>query len=141
MADPPVPAMQEIERLQQIRRERLQRILDDRFPGRGGQALLATALNRQTGYVSRCLSGGKLIGEVFARHIEQSLHLSRYWLDGPLPGASVDSPHHAALLERFDALTPSQQSEFLEALERLRRRNEEIIQHLQRKDRAQTEGT
>jgi hypothetical protein len=125
-----------MEDLRRIRRERLRRILDEQFPGRGGQALLAQVLDRQTGYVSRCLNGEKPIGEVFARHVEQSLHLPRYWLDGERSEGRPVSPRHAALLERFDALTPNQQIEFLDLLERVRRRNEEIYQHLQRKPQA-----
>ncbi len=122
-----------MEDVRHIRRQRLRRILDEQFPGRGGQALLAQVLDRQTGYVSRCLNGEKPIGEVFARHVEQALHLPRYWLDGDLPEARPVHPRHAALLERFDALTPGQQLEFLDLLERVRKRNEEIFQHLQRK--------
>lgn len=97
-----------MEDLRGIRRARLKRILDEQFPGRGGQALLAQVLDRQTGYLSRCISGAKPIGEDFARHIELSLHLPRYWLDGaPLEGQAL-SVQHAELLERFDALTPGQ---------------------------------
>lgn len=122
-----------MEHVRRIRKERLRRILDEQFPGRGGQALLAQVLDRQTGYISRCLSGEKPIGEVFARHIEQSLHLPLYWLDGEQAEGRPISPRHATLLERFDALTPSQQVEFLERMEHVRRLNEEIFEHLQRK--------
>ena len=125
-----------MEDVRRIRRERLRRLLDEQFPGRGGQALLVQVLDRQTGYISRCLNGEKPIGEVFARHVEQALHLPRYWLDGDLRDARPMSPRHATLLERFDALTPGQQVEFLDLLERVRRRNEEIFQHLQRKSLA-----
>lgn len=129
-----------MEDVRRIRRKRLKRILDEQFPGRGGQASLAQMLDRQTSYISRCLSGEKPIGEVFARHIEQSLHLPIYWLDGePTDGPYVE-PYHATLLERFGALTPSQKVEFLELLESVRRRNDEIFQHLQQKALAVAEG-
>ena len=128
-----------MEDLRRIRRERLRRILDEQFPGRGGQALLAQVLDRQTGYISRCLNGEKPIGEVFARHVEQSLHLPRYWLDGERSEGRTITTRHAALLERFDALTPNQQIEFLDLLDRVRRRNEDIFQHLQRKAQAPAE--
>ena len=122
-----------MESLRKIRKERLRQILDQQFPGRGGQALLAQVLERQTGYVSRCLSGEKPIGEVFARHVERALHLPRYWLDGMHVDGRMISAQQAALLERFDALTPSQQREVLESLEQTRRRNQEIHEHLQRR--------
>ena len=116
-----------------IRSQRLQLLLAEQFPGRGGQALLARALQRQTGYLSRCLSGDKAIGEAFARHIEQALHLPRYWLDGAHLEGSLLTARQAALLERFDVLSPGQQSEVLERLERTRRRNQEIYEHLRGK--------
>ena len=129
-----------MEDLRGTRRDRLRRILDEQFPGRGGQTLLAQVLDRQTGYISRCLNGEKPIGEVFARHVEQALHLPRYWLDGEQSGGRSISPRHAVLLECFDALAPGQQVEFLELLEKAHQRNEEIYQHLQRKVVAQIEG-
>lgn len=42
----------------------------------------------------------------------------------------------AALLERFDALTPSQQVEVMESLERTRLRNQEIFESLQQRPAA-----
>lgn len=129
-----------MEHVRRIRRDRLKRILDEQFPGRGGQASLAHVLNRQTGYISRCLSGEKPIGEIFARHIEQSLHLPTYWLDGERADGPPVEAHHATLLERFDALTPGQKVEFLELLEYVRRRNDEIFRHLQQKVVAAPEG-
>lgn len=129
-----------MEHVRRIRRDRLKRILDQQFPGRGGQAALAHVLDRQTGYISRCLSGEKPIGEVFARYIEQSLHLPTYWLDGERADGPPVEAHHATLLERFDALTPGQKVEFLELLEYVRRRNDEIFRHLQQKVVAAPEG-
>lgn len=129
-----------MENVRRMRRERLKRILDEQFPGRGGQALLAQVLDRQTGYISRCLSGEKPIGEVFARHVEQSLHLPLYWLDGEQTEGRAVGPRHVTLLERFDALTTGQQVEFLELLARVCRRNEEIFQHLQRKSVEPADG-
>lgn len=123
--------MADLHDLHEIRRARLKEILDQQFPGRGGQALLARVLDRQDGYVSRCLSGEKPIGEVFARHVEQALHLPRYWLDGAQVDGRVITVQQAALLERFDALTPAQQREVLESLEFTCRRNQEIHEHLQ----------
>lgn len=108
----------------------MRKILDEQFPGRGGQALLAQVLDRQTGYLSRCLNGDKPIGEVFARHVEEALHLPRYWLDGVQAQGRSMSTHHVALLERFDALTPSQQRELMEQLDATRKRNQEIYEHL-----------
>lgn len=120
-----------MEDLRKIRKERLREILDQQFPGRGGQAALAHVLERQTGYVSRCLSGEKTIGESFARHVERSLHLPRFWLDRAHFDGRMLSARQVALLERFDALTPGQQIEVLESLELTRLRNQEILEQLQ----------
>ena len=122
-----------MENLRRIRRERLRKILDEQFPGRGGQALLAQVLDRQTGYISRCLHGDKPIGEVFARHVEEALHLPRYWLDGVQTQGRSMSTQHVALLERFDALTPGQQRELMEQLDAMRKRNQEVYEHLRDK--------
>ncbi|WP_110693319.1 S24 family peptidase [Salinicola halophyticus] len=65
-----------------IRRTNLQSLLDDRFKGK--KARLADAIDRQSSYVSRCLSTGthrKRIGEDFARHVEKALGLANGWLD------------------------------------------------------------
>lgn len=112
-----------------IRRARLKRLLDEQFPGRGGQALLAQVLERQTGYISRCLSGEKPIGEVFARHIEERLHLPRYWLDGDHAESGHLTQQQFQLIERFVALTPRQQQEVLELLDQMHRRNAEVLEH------------
>lgn len=122
-----------MEDLRKIRRERLRRILAEQFPGRGGQALLAQVLDRQTGYISRCLNGEKPIGEVFARHVEERLHLPRYWLDGERLAEQLSTPQHALLIQRFDALTPTQQAELLELLDSVLRRNAEIFECMQRR--------
>lgn len=111
----------------------MRRILAEQFPGRGGQALLAQVLDRQTGYISRCLNGEKPIGEVFARHVEERLHLPRYWLDGERLAEQLSTPQHALLIQRFDALTPTQQAEFLELLDSVLRRNAEIFECMQRR--------
>ncbi|MDE2119772.1 MAG: hypothetical protein KGJ64_03665 [Betaproteobacteria bacterium] len=46
------------------------------------------------------------------------------------------SARQAALLERFDALTPSQQVEVMESLERTRLRNQELFESLQQRPAA-----
>ncbi len=119
--------------LRKIRRDRLRQIREEHFAGRGGQALLAQTLDRQTGYLSRCLSGEKPIGEVFARHVEMSLNLPRYWLDGAHLDGRTLTPQQSDLLERFAGLTPSQQRDLLDSLESTRRYNEEIYGHLARR--------
>jgi len=66
----------------EIRRQNLKRLLKQRFGGK--QVRLASAIDRQPGYVSRCLSDGahrKRIGEDLARNIESSLDLQSGWLD------------------------------------------------------------
>ncbi len=119
-----------METLREIRRQRLRRLLATQFAGRGGQSQLARALGRQSGYLSRCLSGDKAIGEDFARHIEQELRLPRYWLDGAHLEGQALGEEQVALLERFAALTPTQRRELLAELDGLRMRNQEIFEHL-----------
>jgi SOS-response transcriptional repressor LexA len=66
----------------EIRRQNLKRLLKQRFGGK--QVRLASAIDRQPGYISRCLSDGahrKRIGEDLARSIEASLDLQQGWLD------------------------------------------------------------
>lgn len=76
----------------EIRRRNLQALLNDRFGGK--KARLADAIDRQSSYISRCLSTGahrKRIGEDFARHTEESLGLDKGWLDQPEPiSASIN---------------------------------------------------
>ncbi|GHB30734.1 S24 family peptidase [Salinicola rhizosphaerae] len=66
----------------EIRRRNLQALVNERFGGK--KARLADAIDRQSSYISRCLSSGshrKRIGEEFARHTEASLGLVKGWLD------------------------------------------------------------
>lgn len=118
------------------RRRRLQEILTERFPGRGGRSTLASRLERQPGYVSRCLNGGKRIGEAFARHVEERLQLPAFWLDGPLNTGADLSGQQIALLHGFAELTAEQQSELLASLDDTIRRNRAIYIHLARRDHA-----
>lgn len=66
-----------------IRRANLATLITSRFAG--NQSALATAIDRQASYVSRCLADNgknqKPIGEKFARHIESCLGLPHGWLD------------------------------------------------------------
>lgn len=65
-----------------IRRRNLQRLLTRDFQGK--KSALATAVDRQPSYISRCLSEDrhmKNIGEEFARHVERELALPEGWLD------------------------------------------------------------
>lgn len=127
-----------MEDLRNIRCARLKRLLDEQFPGRGGQALLAQVLDRQTGYISRCLSGEKPIGEVFARHVEERLHLPRYWLDGEGGNGRKITPQQNLLLEGFAALTPRQQEKILNLVDQMRCSNVEVLECFRR--RTPTEG-
>ena len=120
--------------IHRIRQQRLQNILAEEFPGRGGQALLAQALERQSGYISRCLRGEKTIGEKFARYVEEKLHLPRFWLDSERNVANrVLDPEHVELLENFEALTPSQQRSLFVNIAEMRRQNDEVFLHMVRR--------
>lgn len=81
-----------------IRRANLANLITTRFAG--NQSALATAIDRQASYVSRCLAESgknqKPIGEKFARHVESCLGLPHGWLDAP---QSENSPRPAATLE------------------------------------------
>ncbi len=98
------------------RRQRLLQLLAERFPGRGGRSALALRIERQPGYVSRCLNGQKRIGEAFARDVELRLHLPPFWLDGVRTDASPLSSQQRALLEAFEALDPARREAFLRAM-------------------------
>ncbi len=68
-----------------IRRQRLQQLVDDRFSGKRSE--LAHALGQQPGFISRLLAApgeknAKTIGEKLARSIEASIKLPHLWLDG-----------------------------------------------------------
>lgn len=69
--------------IQAIRRANLAALIQTRFEGK--QSALATAVDRQASYISRCLAepgkNAKPIGEKFARHIEQALNLPNGALD------------------------------------------------------------
>lgn len=69
--------------IQDIRRANLNALVRVRFGG--NQSALASAVDRQASYISRCLAepgkNSKPIGEKFARHIEQALGLMAGALD------------------------------------------------------------
>lgn len=81
-----------------IRRNNLRALVDSRFDGK--ISALATAVERQSSYLSRCLATtgphAKTIGEKFARYIEDSLGLAPHALDAE-PGN--DTPERRSLLE------------------------------------------
>jgi hypothetical protein len=115
------------------RRLRLEQILTERYPGRGGRSALAARLERQPGYVSRCLGGGKRIGEAFARHVELRLQLPAFWLDGlPEPDQWL-SARQLELLRGFAELTAEQQDEVMTAVAETSRRNRAVYEHLARR--------
>ena len=115
------------------RRLRLEQILTERYPGRGGRSALAARLARQPGYVSRCLNGSKRIGEAFARHVELHLQLPAFWLDGLPERDHVLSARQIELLRGFAELTVEQQDEVLRALHDTARRNRAVYEHLARR--------
>lgn len=98
------------------RRQRLLHLLAERFPGRGGRSALATRIERQPGYLSRCLNGQKRIGEALARDVEMRLHLPPFWLDGIHVDEGPLSSQQRALLIAFEALDPARREEFLRAM-------------------------
>ena len=83
--------------IQDIRRANLNALVTARF--HGNQSALATAVDRQASYISRCLAApgknSKPIGEKFARHIEQSLGLPAGALDTV---SGHDTPERRGLL-------------------------------------------
>ena len=84
--------------IQEIRRANLAALVQTRF--QGNQSSLATAVDRQASYISRCLTSSgkhaKPIGEKFARHIETCLAL----MPGALDSATGhDTPERRSLLE------------------------------------------
>ena len=119
------------------RRLRLEQILTERHPGRGGRSALAARLERQPGYVSRCLNGSKRIGEAFARHVELRLQLPAFWLDGLPEPDQLLSARQIDLLRGFAELTVEQQDEILSAIAETARRNGLVYDHLQRRRAAQ----
>jgi phage repressor protein C with HTH and peptisase S24 domain len=65
----------------ETRRARLRELIDTQYGGK--QVGLATAIERQPDYISRCLKGTKRIGEDFARVVEQRTGMPAGWLDRP----------------------------------------------------------
>lgn len=65
--------------IKEIRRKNLRRLIDEKFERK--QANLATAIDVQPDYISRCLSGKKGIGEDLARKLEAISGKEKYWLD------------------------------------------------------------
>lgn len=88
-----------------IRRANLAALITTRFSG--NQSALATAIDRQASYVSRCLAESgknqKPIGEKFARHVESCLGLPHGWLDTAHEAAS--GPSQEAALEPGSTLS------------------------------------
>jgi hypothetical protein len=117
---------------------RLEQILTERHPGRGGRSALAARLQRQPGYVSRCLNGSKRIGEAFARHVELRLQLPAFWLDGLPEPDQMLSARQIDLLRGFAELTVEQQDEVLSAMAETARRNRLVYEHLARRRAAET---
>ncbi len=122
----------EFTQLQEIRRARLKELISDRFPGRGGQARLAAAIERQADYISRCLSGKKGIGEDLARLIEDKLQLPHHWMDGT-PQEMALTPRQMALLGLFEGLTESQQEELMRDLQEKEQSNRTLFKELKKK--------
>ena len=115
------------------RRLRLHDLVAERYAARGGRSALAERLARQPGYLSRCLNGGKRIGEAFARHIEVRLQLPAFWLDGASDAGQTLDASQLALLRGFAELAREQQEELMAALDATVRRNRAIYQHLARR--------
>lgn len=63
------------------RRDQLQHLIDTRAGG--NQAVFAPMIHRKPTVVWQYLSGYREMGEKFARHIEQCLHLPHGWMDLP----------------------------------------------------------
>jgi hypothetical protein len=112
------------------RRLRLRQLISERFPEHGGKARLAALLERQAGYLSRCLNGQKQIGEIFARHIEKQLQLPPFWLDASLADRGGLSSQQVALLQAFEKLLPEQKSELLSGASETARRNLAAYEYL-----------
>ncbi len=66
------------EQLHDIRRKRLAELVAEA----GNQAEFARIIGRNSGYVSRLLSGDRALGEKLAREIERSTGRPAWWLDG-----------------------------------------------------------
>ena len=115
------------------RRLRLEQILTERYPGRGGRSALAARLGRQPGYVSRCLNGSKRVGEAFARYIELRLQVPAFWLDGLPEPEQILSARQIELLRAFGELTAEQQDDVLRTLHDTARRNRAVYEHLARR--------
>ena len=111
--------------------------MTERYPGRGGRSALAARLERQPGYVSRCLNGNKRIGEAFARHVELRLQLPAFWLDGLPEPDQVLSARQIDLLRAFAELTVEQQDEVLRAIAETALRNHRVYEHLAQRRAAQ----
>ncbi len=65
--------------MSEIRRERLQRLIDERFDG--VQSAACHGLSISTGYLNDLLRGRAPFGERTARRIEQAAGLTDGWLD------------------------------------------------------------
>jgi phage repressor protein C with HTH and peptisase S24 domain len=81
----------------ETRRARLRELIDTKFGGK--QVGLATAIERQPDYISRCLKGTKRIGEDFARFVEQQTEMPVGWLDRPDVVLIDSSGHTAAVIQ------------------------------------------
>jgi SOS-response transcriptional repressor LexA len=94
------------------RARRLRLLINERFSGH--QVDLARAINRSPNVVWQYLSGHRVIGEKFARHVESCLGLPRGWLDdahsaGPPPGRRIpviDFIQAGRFAETIDSCSP-----------------------------------
>ena len=93
--------------IHEVRRQNLARLINERFGGK--QKRLADAIDRQPDYVSRVLKGTKNVGEGFARHIEESLHLERGAMDN---GFYISAEAHRAIASDSDESSSSQIAEY-----------------------------
>jgi SOS-response transcriptional repressor LexA len=78
----------------EIRRRNLKWLVDNRFDGI--QSRFGSAIDRQSDYVSRLLSGKKQLGEKLARRIESLLQLQERWLDTEHTSIANEKPELAA---------------------------------------------
>jgi len=93
--------------IHEVRRQNLARLINERFGGK--QKRLADAIDRQPDYVSRVLKGKKNVGEIFARHIEESLHLDRGAMDNVV---FISAEAHQAIGSDSDELSSSKIAEY-----------------------------
>lgn len=93
----------------------------------GIQKNLATAINRQPDYISRCLKGEKRIGEAFARHIEQCLEMPTGVMDTPTSDLNK-------LPEIHVRNTTKSAKEYLEAIEVIAQDTRKIVRGRTKED-------